>query len=52
VTGKAKKAIKKAADIANNHPLGGTTKLVDTTEVEGSGSERRKVLNFSGLESQ
>lgn len=50
VTDKAKKAAKKAADIANEHPLGGTTKLVDSSEVEGSGPERRKVLNFSGLE--
>lgn len=50
VGSKTKKAVKKAADIANEHPLGGTTKLVDTPEVEGSGPERRKVLNFSGLE--
>lgn len=50
VGSKAKKVAKKAADIANEHPLGGTTKLVDTPEVEGSGPERRKVLNFSGLE--
>ena len=50
VGSKTKKVVKKAADIANEHPLGGTTKLVDTPEVEGSGPERRKVLNFSGLE--
>ena len=50
VVSKTKKVVKKAADIANEHPLGGTTKLVDTPEVEGSGPERRKVLNFSGLE--
>lgn len=50
VGSKTKKVVKKAADIANEHPLGGTTKLVDTPEVEGSGLERRKVLNFSGLE--
>lgn len=50
VGSKAKKVAKKAADIANEHPLGGTTKLVDIPEVEGSGPERRKVLNFSGLE--
>lgn len=50
VGSKTKKVAKKAADIANEHPLGGTTKLVDTPEVEGSGPERRKVLNFSGLE--
>lgn len=50
VGSKTKKAVKKAADIANEHPLGGITKLVDTPEVEGSGPERRKVLNFSGLE--
>ena len=50
VGSKTKKVVKKAADIANEHPLGGTTKLVDTPEVEGSGQERRKVLNFSGLE--
>lgn len=50
VGSEANKVVKKAADIANEHPLGGTTKLVDTPEVEGSGPERRKVLNFSGLE--
>ncbi len=50
VGSKTKKVVKKAANIANEHPLGGTTKLVDTPEVEGSGPERRKVLNFSGLE--
>lgn len=50
VGSKTKKVVKKAADIASEHPLGGTTKLVDTPEVEGSGPERRKVLNFSGLE--
>lgn len=50
VGSKTNKVVKKAADIANEHPLGGTTKLVDTPEVEGSGPERRKVLNFSGLE--
>lgn len=50
VGSKAKKVAKKATDIANEHPLGGTTKLVDTPEVEGSGPERRKALNFSGLE--
>lgn len=50
VGSKTKKVVKKAADIVNEHPLGGTTKLVDTPEVEGSGPERRKVLNFSGLE--
>ena len=50
VGSKAKTVAKKASDIANEHPLGGTTKLVDTPEVEGGGTERRKFLNFSGLE--
>jgi len=50
VGSKAKKVAKKASDIANEHPLGGTTKLVDSLEPEGGGTERRKVLNTSGLE--
>ena len=50
VGSKAKKVAKKASDIANEHPLGGTTKLVDSLESEGGGTERRKVLNTSGLE--
>ena len=50
VGSKAKKVAKKASDIANEHPLGGTTKLVDSLESEGGGTERRKFLNFSGLE--
>lgn len=50
VGSKAKKVAKKASDIANEHPLGGTTKLIDSLESEGGGVERRKVLNTSGLE--
>ena len=50
VGSKAKKVAKKAADIANEHPLGGTTKLVDSSEVEGGKTSKRKVLNLSGLE--
>lgn len=46
---RAKKVAKKAADVANKHPLGGTTKLVDSSEVEDGGTERTKFLNFTNL---
>ena len=46
---RAKKVAKKAADVANKHPLGGTTKLVDSPEVEDGGTERTKFLNFTNL---
>ena len=42
VTSKAKKVAKKAADIANEHPLGGTTKLMNLSGLEDSDSGNLK----------